>query len=310
MTHDGITHLSGCKGRTPSLFLTCVRFKLITMFMMVAVLSIPMQCVSQRLASKRRERTAASSIRRSQGSVRLASDVGTNYPLKTVPKWLVPLLGEDFFDPVVGVVYAPKIKNLDGSFPILGSFPRLEHLVLRGPAISDDDLRSLQVTRNVRWLYVNDALVSDVGLAFARHCFQLEFLDASRTSVTGRGLGVLIKNEVDDEGAMTVSRFQQLKYLSLYGTPITDYGISRFAQNKLVVLSLGGTGISGPGLDGLRSCAALHTLELHHTRIDDASIPYLARLTQLANLNLTGTAITDAGLAQLRRSLPNCNIDH
>jgi len=34
------------------------------------------------------------------------------------------------------------------------------------------------------------------------------------------------------------------------------------------------------------------------------------RLTQLQQLNLRGTQVTDEGVKKLRKALPNCMIDH
>jgi len=44
-------------------------------------------------------------------------------------------------------------------------------------------------------------------------------------------------------------------------------------------------------------------------RVSDASVEYLAKLDKLINVKLTGTKVTAAGVAKLKKALPNCKID-
>jgi hypothetical protein len=46
------------------------------------------------------------------------------------------------------------------------------------------------------------------------------------------------------------------------------------------------------------------------TLITDAGLVHLAGLTNLKTLYLFRTQITDAGVAELKKSLPNCEIRH
>ena len=47
------------------------------------------------------------------------------------------------------------------------------------------------------------------------------------------------------------------------------------------------------------------TVVLSRTRVTDADLAHLAGLTALATLNLADTQVTDAGVAELRKRLPN-----
>jgi hypothetical protein len=76
----------------------------------------------------------------------------------------------------------------------------------------------------------------------------------------------------------------------------------------LEYLHLGLTGIQGPGLACLAGLQRLQTLSVEDTDVDDASIPYLARLTALKKLALWGTRVSTRGLASLRAALPNAEI--
>ena len=49
-------------------------------------------------------------------------------------------------------------------------------------------------------------------------------------------------------------------------------------------------------------------LSLHDTKITDAGLVHLKGLTGLQSLGLSGPKITDAGVADLQKALPNCKI--
>lgn len=53
----------------------------------------------------------------------------------------------------------------------------------------------------------------------------------------------------------------------------------------------------------------LATLDLTNTAVGDAGLPHLKRLTSLKQLKLAGTRITPAAAADLRAALPNCRVD-
>jgi hypothetical protein len=50
------------------------------------------------------------------------------------------------------------------------------------------------------------------------------------------------------------------------------------------------------------------SLELDRTQVTDAGLEHRAGLKNLSQLHLTGTAVTDKGVAKLKAALPKCNI--
>ena len=44
--------------------------------------------------------------------------------------------------------------------------------------------------------------------------------------------------------------------------------------------------------------------------VTDASLKDLATLKNLTGVTLHGTKVTDAGVTELQKALPNCNIGH
>ena len=108
----------------------------------------------------------------------------------------------------------------------------------------------------------------------------------------------------DADGAMEqVARLGRLE--QLYFSPkgdLTDLGLKRIeGLGRLKSVMLGGTpGVSGAGLAGLANSPALARLIVHDVSVKDDELAFLEELPALTELELTGTRITDAGLASFR----------
>jgi Leucine-rich repeat (LRR) protein len=57
-----------------------------------------------------------------------------------------------------------------------------------------------------------------------------------------------------------------------------------------------------------RGLTQLRELYLTDTQVSDAGLEHLRRLTQLENLNLSNTQVTDAGVNELKKALPDVEI--
>ena len=90
-----------------------------------------------------------------------------------------------------------------------------------------------------------------------------------------------------DERLKEVSKLQNLTHLYLHTTKITD--------------------------DGLKELAKLQQLQqlnlMFPAQITDEGLKEMAKLQKLEWLSLTGTKVTEAGVAELKKALPNCRID-
>ena len=84
--------------------------------------------------------------------------------------------------------------------------------------------------------------------------------------------------------------------MHLKGLQLTGLGIPNDAKTDL-------------GLKHYLAALETHTaLNLVGWRITDAGLVHLKGLTDLQKLNLGGTEITAAGIADLQKALPNCKI--
>jgi signal transduction histidine kinase len=113
-------------------------------------------------------------------------------------------------------------------------------------------------------------------------------LDLLGMEVTDRDLGYLVE------------ALDNLRFLSLAGTRVTDAGLAHVKRLKgLQELHLDGTAISDAGLALLADLQGIQILDLKDTAVTDAGLACLKSLHQLRGLYLTRTRITDAGLAHL-----------
>ncbi|HUT09380.1 MAG TPA: hypothetical protein VMY42_02700 [Thermoguttaceae bacterium] len=75
------------------------------------------------------------------------------------------------------------------------------------------------------------------------------------------------------------------------------------------MLNLDQTGIRDGNLQPLAGIKNLKVLFLEYNRdVTDASQPLFARMRTLVKLDLVDSGVSDAGLEQLRQTLPNCEI--
>ncbi len=89
-----------------------------------------------------------------------------------------------------------------------------------------------------------------------------------------------------------------------YGNAVRPY-ITLPRLPQLRGLNLNGAAFRG---DGLENIPGIEMLDLSETDVDDDSIPALIELSELKVLKLWGTGISDAGVARLRKALPECNV--
>ena len=143
----------------------------------------------------------------------------------------------------------------------------------------------------------------------------------------------LAKTNITDEALATVGRLSGLRSLSLIETRITDRGMAHLEPLELESLSLWKTDVTDRGVKHLRNMKSLRNLVLDETRITNACLEdvgrltnleewlgltqtqitddglhHLTRLKKLQNLNLIGTNVSNDGLRKLRKALPKANI--
>jgi hypothetical protein len=191
------------------------------------------------------------------------------------PKWLVDMVGIDFFHGVnlVNFKHADRgkwviaMKLADAGHPEL-----LQRLPAEPPSVSDAGLSQLRRLTSLRRVILNSTDVTDAGLVHLEGLTGIEELDLSATKVTDAGLAHL-------------NGLTGLRYLFFNDTRVTDAGLAHLSRL---------TGLQFLYLDG--------------TRVTDAGLKHLGRLTGLKGLGLRGSKVTDAGVAAIRQALPGTRL--
>jgi hypothetical protein len=75
-----------------------------------------------------------------------------------------------------------------------------------------------------------------------------------------------------------------------------------------VLLSLDYTGTNTRNLEALRGAPELRELSLDSTDVNDEAAEILASMPKLKVLNLYHTLMTEAGVARIKQTLPECRI--
>lgn len=141
--------------------------------------------------------------------------------------------------------------------------------------------------------------VTDAGLEQLRVFAGLQELGLSGTQVTDAGLEHL--------KGMT-----RLQTLYLHDTQVTDAGLEHLrGLNNLSVLTISrNTRITDVGLENLEGLTDLNTLFINDTQVTDAGLGHLKGMTKLRELHLGNTQVTEGGVNELKKALPNCKVYH
>jgi Leucine-rich repeat (LRR) protein len=183
------------------------------------------------------------------------------------PKWLVDLVGADFFgDIVLAVLNDPT----DADMIQAGHLRRLEGIVLqeRVGQVTNEGLVNLTSVTRLKRLQLGWAAMDDIGLNHISGLTSLCELDLGSTRISDAGLRKLVE-------------LTQLRYLSLQSTKITDEGLA-----------------------ALSGQVKLEALDLRHTGVTDVGLTHLKGMKRLRYLYVSDTLITDAGISELQEVLP------
>ena len=107
-----------------------------------------------------------------------------------------------------------------------------------------------------------------------------------------------------------IARMICVEELYLGGSDITDDDVTRLAGLKrLTWLELSDTRVTNGAVELAAGFLRLRTLMLFGTAVDDGCVPVLERMRGLRTVGLDDTLVSGDGLARLRRSRPDLEID-
>jgi internalin A len=205
----------------------------------------------------------------------------------------------------VNLYYAETIT--DQGLAVLKYWKRLKRLNLRGTKLTDSTLQILNGLTTLEFLDIGFAQVTDSGLS------QLTALANLKEFAVGG-------NKLTDAGLQTLRLMPSLTSLDLSGAQRTDSGLwsvsltesgleTLATLKELQHLRLNGIAVSPLGLSKLTGLTKLTRLDLQScARITDDVVPVLKSLPALRIVDLSATAVTEAGIARLRQACPNLRV--
>jgi internalin A len=247
-------------------------------------------------------------------------------------------------NPGVVAVDFSGTRVTDADLKCLMELKDLESLNLSGTAVSNAGLKWLLGLQNLQRLDLSNTKITNSGMTDLAALPNLAELDLKDVRVTDAGLKELAvcKNlrrlnlqasKVTDAGLKELVRFPKLACLDLFETQVSDAtlrtlhesdrlhllfvaeGRSNERPNSLegvIGVNLAHTNVTDAGLKELAGMKNLAWISLEGTHVTDAGLKTLAGHKNLTRIDLQGIArqdVTDAGVAQLRKDLPNCTIN-
>jgi hypothetical protein len=156
------------------------------------------------------------------------------------PKWLVNLMGVDYFGHVTAVWLVSPVTPADAALPQVGRLTRLQELYIYSESVSDAGLENLKRLASLSVLWLTRTKVPDSGLVHLKGLTMLSCLHLGETQVTDRGLAHL-------------HGLTNLHYLDLRYAPITDAGLTHLKGLKeLSELHVAWTQVTDAGLQELK----------------------------------------------------------
>jgi hypothetical protein len=183
---------------------------------------------------------------------------------------------------------------------------QLEHM----RRIDDAALEHVALLPQLRELRLWMTSVGDAGLGKIPHLVELQVLDLGFTKVTDDGVGhlgncvklkevVLVGTRVSDRCMSTVARWKDLEYLAIYETQISDDGVLQLTgMKRLHTLKLPAA-IGDRGFQHICGFRNLAVLWANDTAVTDQGLAGLKKLPKLEWLILSDTAIDGSGLRHL-----------
>lgn len=231
-----------------------------------------------------------------------------------------------------GFAHLAKLEDLQGltlwecrvgDLSPLAGMKGLERLALSsqlgrangGPPVDLAPLRGLSKLKSLSLFCIP---VDDAGLDRIKGLTQLASLDVSGEGITDAGLAsiatmsklVLLrirKSSIRDLSQLSPI-LPRLRVLEIGETSIADDGLRPLAGSTLRMLFLRDTALSDERLEHLVKIKSLNLLDISGSMVSDAGLARLAGLTQLKELIIERTAVSEATLTALRKALPRLTI--
>jgi len=192
-----------------------------------------------------------------------------------------------------------RIEKLGGKFELDEKRPGkpVIKVDLRRTKVTDADLEILKGFTQLRSLNLHNLGVTDAGTKQLEGLTALEHLDLGHT-------------KVGDVSLEHLKGLTKLKTLVLDDTAVTDAGLKYLKElTDLRDLNLClCTKVTDAGVGHLAGLTRIQVLDLNSVQLTDAGLKHLDGFTELEWMNVGDTKVTEAGVQELSRVLPNAKI--
>ena len=235
------------------------------------------------------------------------------------PKWLVALIGVDFFADVTSVsIPGPQS---DAILAHVGRLRRLQRLDAPATRVTDAGLAQLSALSELRRLSCSGTLaLTDAGLAHLSGLARLESLSIEGpTRIEGAGLARLAGlNRLrflaiyveSDAGLPSLSRLIGLRKLFISMPIVTDAALAQLSRlTWLEELAFGGETGSDAGMAQLTSLTNLNMLQVYGPWFTDSGLAPMLEMEHLSTFFVSDTtSVTARGLNDLQRQRPSLRL--
>lgn len=118
----------------------------------------------------------------------------------------------------------------------------------------------------------------------------------------------LSSKPIKDEHLKDINAVQNVIWLNLAGTEITNDGLKNLNKMGLQKLHLERTSIGDDGLKNLQSLVDLEYLNLYGTKVTDAGLEHLKGLKKLKKVYVWQTGVTEKGMQGLMKAMPGLEV--
>ncbi len=191
----------------------------------------------------------------------------------------------------------PGCRFKDEDTLLLASLPRVRTVVLGGN-VKDSGLVFVTGLRNLESLTIDSPHIKGSGLANLAGLPKLRSLNVEGS-------------DVNDDALLPLKGCKQLKELNLGMTLITDRGLEYLKEmTNLESLNLDDQykPLTDEGIAQLKGLTRLKTLNLSSSKLSDAGLECLKSLTSLETLSIEATNVTDDGVADFQKALPQVTV--
>ena len=192
----------------------------------------------------------------------------------------------------------------DAGMQQVAKLPALEKLSISDTNVTDVGLECLADSRTLSSVSLGGKAATDKGLMILNRIPSLKFISFDGAKlITPNGLDSEADPQLTNNGFRHLRDNPHLISVSVNGCKAVDDTAAEHLGTVpgLKYLFAHSTNISSEGLQRLRSCAALQTLYLHWTKVDDRGLEGLpGRHPQLQLLWLPQKGFTDQGLESLQ----------